>query len=70
MDQHQTIICIVGDLVAEKKGVGREIFKALENVPMRMIAYGGSRNNISILVESSLKKEALVALNNQLFQFN
>ncbi|MFZ9044311.1 MAG: aspartate kinase [Cyclobacteriaceae bacterium] len=70
VDQHQTIICIVGDLVAEKKGVGREIFKALENVPMRMIAYGGSRNNISILVESSLKKEALVALNNQLFQFN
>lgn len=70
VDLNQTIICIVGDMVAEKKGVGREIFKALENIPMRMIAYGGSRNNISILVESSLKKEALQALNNQLFSFN
>jgi aspartate kinase len=70
VDSNQTIICIVGDMVAEKKGVGREIFKALENIPMRMIAYGGSRNNISILVDSSLKKESLVALNNQLFDFN
>jgi aspartate kinase len=70
VDRNQTIICIVGDMVAEKKGVGREIFKALENIPLRMIAYGGSRNNISVLVDSSLKKEALVCLNDQLFDFS
>jgi aspartate kinase len=69
VDTDQTIICIVGDMVAEKKGVGREIFKALEDIPLRMIAYGGSRNNISILIDSSYKKEALQCLNHQLFGF-
>ena len=69
VDTEQTIICIVGDMVAEKQGVGREIFKALEDIPCRMISYGGSRNNISILVDSKLKKDALVCLNNQLFDF-
>jgi aspartate kinase len=70
IDRNQTIICIVGDMVAEKQGVGREIFKALENIPLRMIAYGGSRNNISILVDSSFKVEALKCLNRQLFNLN
>jgi aspartate kinase len=70
IDRNQTIICIVGDMVAEKQGVGREIFKALENIPLRMIAYGGSRNNISILVDSSYKVEALKCLNRQLFNLN
>jgi aspartate kinase len=69
VDTNQTIICIVGDMVAENKGVGREIFKALENIPLRMISYGGSRNNISILIDTSKKKEALLCLNDQLFDF-
>lgn len=68
VDKDQTIICIVGDMVAEHKGVGREIFKALENISIRMIAYGGSRNNISILVNKDYKTEALQALNSQLFK--
>ncbi len=68
VDKDQTIICIVGDMVAEHKGVGKEIFKALENISIRMIAYGGSRNNISILVNKDYKTEALQALNSQLFK--
>ncbi len=68
VDRDQTIICIVGDLVAEHKGVGKVIFKALENIPVRMISYGGSRNNISILVDTRSKKEALICLNKELFE--
>lgn len=67
VDKNQTIICIVGDMVAEHKGVGGDIFKALSEVPLRMISYGGSRNNISILVETKYKNEALKSLNAQLF---
>lgn len=70
VDKDMTIICIVGDMVAQHKGVGREIFKALENIPLRMISYGGSRNNISVLISSEYKKEALIALNKQLFDLN
>lgn len=69
IDRKQTIICIVGDMVAQHKGTGREIFKALDNIPIRMISYGGSRNNISVLVPSQYKKEALQALNDTLFDF-
>ena len=28
---------------------------ALKNIPIRMISYGGSENNVSILVDSKLK---------------
>ncbi len=67
VDKDQSIICIVGDFVAERKGVGNKIFKALEEIPIRMISYGGSKNNISLLIETTYKKDALVALNKVLF---
>ena len=67
VDRNQTIICIVGDMVGEQKGVSSEIFKALEDLPIRMISFGGSRNNISLLVRDNLKEKTLKALNKQLF---
>jgi len=67
IDNNQTIICIVGNFVAEKKGVVNYIFEALNDVPIRMISYGGSRHNISILVDSYYKKQVLEKLNKHLF---
>ena len=67
VDLNQTIICIVGDMVAEQKGISSEIFKALEEIPIRMISYGGSRNNISLLVKNNLKEKTLKSLNSHLF---
>lgn len=62
-----TIVCIVGSFAAEKQGYAFKIFDALKNIPIRMISYGGSENNVSILVDSKLKKDTLVALNKGLF---
>jgi aspartate kinase len=67
VDKDQSIVCIVGDFVAERKGVGKDIFKALENIPIRMISYGGSKNNISVLIDTRFKKQALESLNKGLF---
>ncbi len=67
VDKGQSIVCIVGDFVAERKGVGKDIFRALENIPIRMISYGGSKNNISVLIDTQYKKEALITLNKELF---
>lgn len=67
IDRDQTIICIVGSFTAEKQGVAVKIFDALKNIPLRMISYGGSENNVSVLVETKHKKDALVALNKGLF---
>ncbi len=67
VDKNQSIVCIVGDFVADKKGVGKNIFTSLENIPIRMISYGGSKNNISLLIETTYKVQALKALNKGLF---
>jgi aspartate kinase len=68
VDKEQTIVCIVGNFVADKPGVGVGIFEALRNIPLRMISYGGSPHNISLLLDTRYKKEALLALNEHLFK--
>ena len=67
VEKEKTIVCVVGSFTAEKQGVAVKIFDALKNIPLRMISYGGSENNVSVLVDSKYKKDALVALNKGLF---
>ncbi|MBX3163517.1 MAG: aspartate kinase [Bacteroidetes bacterium] len=69
IDENQSIICIVGQLPKGKSGYGYKVLEALKDVPLRMVSYGGSANNISVLVDGSLKKEALQALNKGLFNY-
>lgn len=69
IEQDQTIICIVGNLPKDKAGYGFKVLESLKDIPLRMVSYGGSANNISVLVNSKLKKEALVALNKGLFGY-
>lgn len=67
VESNQTIICIIGDFIAERTGTTVELFHALKEIPLRMISYGGSRHNVSILTNGKYKAEALKSLNNQLF---
>ncbi|PRZ00590.1 aspartate kinase [Marinilabilia salmonicolor] len=67
VDYDQVIVCVVGDLVAENKGYANRIFEALKEIPIRMISYGGSEHNISLLVDAKDKKDALQALSAKLF---
>ncbi|MER2997062.1 aspartate kinase [Pontibacter populi] len=67
VDENQTIICVVGDFIAEKSGTSLKVFESLKNIPMRMISYGGSKNNISLLINTSDKVEALTKLNEGIF---
>ncbi|MCX6226617.1 MAG: aspartate kinase [Bacteroidia bacterium] len=64
----QTIICVVGDLIGESRGMAVQALEALRHIPIRMISYGSSNNNISLLIKSSDKTEALNSLSNHLFQ--
>ncbi|QMU27488.1 aspartate kinase [Adhaeribacter radiodurans] len=68
VDESQTIICLVGDSIEEVPGTTVKIFEALKNIPLRMISYGGSKNNISLLISTTDKKRALVALNEGVFE--
>lgn len=67
VDRDQVIICVVGDLVRENKGYANRIFNALRDIPVRMISYGGSDHNISMLVSADYKKLALRTLSEKLF---
>ena len=67
VDKNQTIICIVGNMLAEKEGVLKEVFQTMAGVPIRMVSFGGSNNNISLLVDTSQKEKALNLLNEGLF---
>jgi aspartate kinase len=70
IDENQTIICIVGQLPKDKSGYAYRVLQALKDIPLRMVSYGGSSNNISVLVNGNLKKDALQALNKGLFNYN
>jgi len=67
VDANQSIICIVGNMLLEKEGVLKDVFHALATVPIRMVSYGGSQNNISVLVDTNQKDKALNLLNEGIF---
>ena len=67
IDVDQTIICVVGDFGAEKHGYAARVLEALKHIPIRMISYGGSDHNMSVLVKTADKVEALRSLHNRLF---
>lgn len=68
-EENQTIICIVGNIPKDKAGYGFKVLEAFKHIPLRMVSYGGSANNVSVLVSSHHKKEALMALNEGLFGY-
>jgi len=67
IDYHQTIICVVGDFSLDTHGYASRVLDAVKHLPIRMISYGGSDYNISILLKTSDKVEALKSLHNRLF---
>jgi aspartate kinase len=67
-DYDQAIICIVGNFSADHAGIALQVLKAMEGIPIRMISYGGTEHNISLLVHGRYKAEALNALNEGLFE--
>jgi aspartate kinase len=67
IDTNQTIVSIIGNEIAETKEVLYKLFEAVSAVPVRMVSYGGSRHNISLLIPRSYKEETLQLLNAGLF---
>jgi aspartate kinase len=68
IDKNQSIVCVVGDFGAETHGYAARVLDALKHIPIRMISYGGSNYNISVLINTPDKTEALRSLHNRLFE--
>ena len=68
VEKNKTLVGIVGTIVADETGFAHALFTALKDIPIRMISYGASAHNISILINSEDKLRTLQALNTNLFQ--
>ena len=67
VDEDMVIVCVVGDLEWNNVGIESRAMAAMENIPVRMVSYGGSNYNISFLVRKQDKVRALQALSRSLF---
>lgn len=67
VDTDMVIVCVVGDLDSENVGFEAQVLNALNGIPIRMISYGGSNYNISLLVKDADKKRSMQALSDHLF---
>ncbi len=66
IEHNLTIVCMVGDIIGEERGFASKVFDALDGIPIRMISYGGSRYNISVLVPDKQKEKTLRAISENL----
>ena len=67
VDKNQSIVCLVGHSVVNHQDTYK-LFQILQDVKIRMISYGGSKNNISLLIDSNDKINTLQKLNDYLFE--
>lgn len=67
VDKNQSIVCLVGHAVVNHDDTYK-LFQILQDVKIRMISYGGSKNNISLLVDTKNKISTLQKLNDYLFE--
>jgi aspartate kinase len=67
VEENHSIVSIVGNELATTPNLLSKLFAALTLVPIRMVSYGGSKHNVSLLIPSSYKTETLQLLNKGLF---
>ncbi|HEV2355174.1 MAG TPA: aspartate kinase [Puia sp.] len=67
VEDNHSIVSIVGNEITQTPRLLSRLFESLEPVPVRMVSYGGSRHNVSLLIPSAHKAETLRLLNRGLF---
>lgn len=67
VDENQTIISVVGNEIAKTTDIIKKLFGSIMNIPVRMVSYGGSPHNISLLVPAAFKGQILQQLNRGMF---
>ena len=67
VDLDMCIVCVVGDMDWANCGFESKVMNALKEIPVRMVSYGGSNYNISLLVREEDKVATLRSLSQTLF---
>ncbi len=66
--KNQTIVCVVGNHIGGMPGTLKKIFDSVSSIDVRMVSFGGSQHNVSMLVNAEDKKTVLQGLNKGLFR--
>lgn len=67
VDENQAIISVVGNEISQTEAMVKKLFGSIMNIPVRMVSYGGSPHNISLLVPAESKGQILQQLNKGMF---
>ena len=67
VDKNQVIISVVGNEISQTEAMVKKLFGSIMNIPVRMVSYGGSPHNISLLVPAEYKNQILHQLNKGMF---
>ncbi len=68
VDKDQVIISVVGNEISQTQDIIKKLFLSIVNIPVRMVSYGGSPHNISLLVSAENKTRILQQLNKGMFK--
>jgi aspartate kinase len=67
VDENQAIISVVGNEISQTTDIVKKLFGSIMNIPVRMVSYGGSPHNISLLISAEHKTRILQQLNRGMF---
>jgi aspartate kinase len=67
VDENQAIISVVGNEISQTTDIVKKLFGSIKNIPVRMVSYGGSPHNISLLISAEYKTQILQQLNKGMF---
>lgn len=67
VDHNQAIISVVGNEISQTTDIVKKLFGSIMNIPVRMVSYGGSPHNISLLISAEHKAKILQQLNRGMF---
>jgi len=67
IDENQVIISVVRNEISQTVNIVKKLFESIQNIPVRMVSYGGSPHNISLLVPAVYKTQILQQLNKGMF---
>ena len=70
VDKDQVIISVVGNEISQTQDIIKKLFLSIVNIPVRMVSYGGSPHNISLLVAAENKTRILQQLNKGMFKLD
>lgn len=68
VEENLALVALIGNQLAQARGVGKEVFGVLEPFNIRMISYGASSHNLCLLVPGDDAEHVVKTLHRNLFE--